>query len=371
MSTDNQAIEVSLRDPERFAVLYDRHAVVVYRYLTRRLGRQAAEDVLAETFLAAFDTRRAYDLTHPDARPWLLGIATNLTNRHLRTEYRHTGAHTRVPPPPPDEAETVVEELDHATATSTVMRALAQLPGQDRDCLLLYAWGQLSYEQVAAALQVPVGTVRSRLHRARRTLRPLLSATATSTHSLLRTPAMDEIELVRRAGAENTHNPAPEALARARQILLAHARTTPATPLAPATVDGADPEIKTATDGQGNVTALAGGRRRWRRWVWVPAAAAALSGVLVIGQLAGTPDPAATAAATEVLNEAVASSIGAKDLCSRPDSICRLTPPARTSPLSGTKKEASMSWLHIVPASTSRPTPPAPGSGTATARNLR
>lgn len=183
MSTDSQAIEVSLGDPERFAVLYDRHAVVVYRYLTRRLGRQAAEDVLAETFLAAFDTRRAYDLTRSDARPWLLGIATNLTNRHLRTESRHTGAHTRVPPPPPpDEAETVVEELDHAAGTSTVMRALARLPGQDRDCLLLYAWGQLSYEQVAAALQVPVGTVRSRLHRARRTLRPLLTTTtATST----------------------------------------------------------------------------------------------------------------------------------------------------------------------------------------------
>ena len=112
MSTDSETVQASWADPECFAVLYDRHAVTVYRYLTRRLGRQAAEDVMAETFLVAFDARHTYDLTRPDARPWLLGIATNLTNRHLRSEARRAVFQARaVPVPERDETEAVVENL--------------------------------------------------------------------------------------------------------------------------------------------------------------------------------------------------------------------------------------------------------------------
>lgn len=178
MSTDSETVQASWADPECFAVLYDRHAVTVYRYLTRRLGRQAAEDVMAETFLVAFDARHTYDLTRPDARPWLLGIATNLTNRHLRSEARRAVFQARaVPVPERDETEAVVENLDHTAGTSAVMRALARLSDPDRDCVVLYAWGQLTYEEIAASVGIPVGTVRSRLHRARRTLRTLLTPT--------------------------------------------------------------------------------------------------------------------------------------------------------------------------------------------------
>ena len=85
---DAAVIESSCREPERFAVLFDRHAPYIYRYLARRAGRQVADDLVAETFLAAFAKRDRYDLGHADARPWLYGIATNLVGQHRRDEAR-------------------------------------------------------------------------------------------------------------------------------------------------------------------------------------------------------------------------------------------------------------------------------------------
>ncbi|MEP7022882.1 MAG: sigma factor, partial [Actinomycetota bacterium] len=85
---DATLITGSLRAPERFGVLFDRHAPVIYRYIARRLGRDAADDLLAEVFLAAFQRRGRYDATRPDARPWLYGIASRLIGRHRRDEVR-------------------------------------------------------------------------------------------------------------------------------------------------------------------------------------------------------------------------------------------------------------------------------------------
>jgi len=85
---DAAVIESSWREPERFAVLFDQHAPHIYRYLARRAGRQVADDLVAETFLTAFAKRDRYDLTRPDARPWLYGIATNLVGQHHRDEAR-------------------------------------------------------------------------------------------------------------------------------------------------------------------------------------------------------------------------------------------------------------------------------------------
>ncbi|MCO6007399.1 sigma-70 family RNA polymerase sigma factor [Actinoallomurus purpureus] len=86
--TDAEVIEVSLREPERFAVLYDRHHPTIHRYIARRLGRDEADDLMAETFLIAFRQRDRYDLTCANARPWLYGIATHLVGRHHRAENR-------------------------------------------------------------------------------------------------------------------------------------------------------------------------------------------------------------------------------------------------------------------------------------------
>jgi DNA-directed RNA polymerase specialized sigma24 family protein len=81
-------IERSWDEPEQFAVLFDRHAPRIHRYVARRIGREMADDVVAETFLAAFAKRRRYFMTHRDAAPWLYGIATNLVGQHRRDEAR-------------------------------------------------------------------------------------------------------------------------------------------------------------------------------------------------------------------------------------------------------------------------------------------
>ncbi|MDR2984458.1 MAG: RNA polymerase sigma factor [Nocardiopsaceae bacterium] len=173
---DGLVIARSLHDPEQFAVVFRRHAQQLQRYVVRRIGADAADDVVAETFLLAFKQRSVYRLDLPDARPWLYGIATNLIGRHRRAEIRQYRALARTGIDPVTEPFT--DEVDaRVSASSSVRRlaaALMKLPAPHRDVLLLMAWGDLSYEQAAAALGVPVGTVRSRLSRARTKVREAL-----------------------------------------------------------------------------------------------------------------------------------------------------------------------------------------------------
>jgi RNA polymerase sigma factor (sigma-70 family) len=174
---DASVIARSLREPEAFSVLFSRYGPRIQRYVTRRIGHDAAEDVVAETFLLAFRQRDRYDLAYANALPWLYGIATNLTGRHRRDEIRFYNAVTRAGVDPVTEPFT--DRVDAAVTASAAHRqlaeALAALAPRYRDPLLLVAWGDLSYEETALALGVPVGTVRSRLHRARARLRQHLS----------------------------------------------------------------------------------------------------------------------------------------------------------------------------------------------------
>lgn len=89
MSTDNEVIERSVGSPEEFAALYDRHAGTIHRYAARRIGAEVADDILSETFLVAFDKRRAFDAAATSALPWLLGIATTLLKQHARRLWTH------------------------------------------------------------------------------------------------------------------------------------------------------------------------------------------------------------------------------------------------------------------------------------------
>jgi RNA polymerase sigma-70 factor (ECF subfamily) len=173
---DAHVIERSRYEPEYFALLFRRHAPHLQRYITRRLGPQAAEDVLNEVFLAAFRQRRSYDLTRPDARPWLYGIATNLIRRHRRSEVRALKALSSTGVDPVTEAfsERSDARVVAASAGRELAAALATLKTPFRDALLLVAWADLTYEETAAALGVPVGTVRSRVSRARSTMRAAL-----------------------------------------------------------------------------------------------------------------------------------------------------------------------------------------------------
>jgi len=176
---DAAVIERSASDPEAFAILYDRHAAVLHRYVARRLGEDVADDIVAETFLSAFRKRARFDAgASPDARPWLYGIAANLIGKHTRSEVRMLRAYARTGADPvltqPVTVDDPLSRVDSATAQRDLARALATLAKGDRDVLLLIAWADLSYAEVAAALEIPVGTVRSRLNRARIKVRAAL-----------------------------------------------------------------------------------------------------------------------------------------------------------------------------------------------------
>ena len=178
---DAAVIERSLRDPEAFAALFDEYAPQIHRYVARRLGAAVADDLLGETFARAFQHRRRYDLSQPDARPWLYGIATNLVSDHRRSETRRLRAMSRAAQP--EDAEPMSERIDArltaGAAKVGLAGALAQLPARQRDVVLLHAWAELDYEQIAEALAIPIGTVRSRLHRARRNLRAAIASHVT------------------------------------------------------------------------------------------------------------------------------------------------------------------------------------------------
>ncbi len=175
-STDSQEIEASLVHPHAFAALFQRHAGSVHRYVVKRVGPRDAEDLVGETFATAFRSRASYDLSRPDARPWLFGIATNLTRHYWRSEGRRqrrdAAAASNVISQ--DHSEEAATSVFFSSQEEAITRALSHLDDAHLDVLLLIAGPGFTYEDVAAALEIPVGTVRSRLSRARQQLRELL-----------------------------------------------------------------------------------------------------------------------------------------------------------------------------------------------------
>ncbi|MBO3749836.1 RNA polymerase sigma factor [Streptosporangiaceae bacterium NEAU-GS5] len=184
---DAELIRRSLSRPDAFAALFDRHARELFRFAARRLGDSLADDIVSDTFLAAFGRRGKYDLARRDARPWLYGIAANLIGKHHRAEVRFYRALTRTGVD--QVTETYTDRVEAKVTASAVHRqlaaALAALSAGDRDVLLLIAWGDLGYDEVAQALGIPVGTVRSRLNRARKKTRAVLGINPTSVQEEL------------------------------------------------------------------------------------------------------------------------------------------------------------------------------------------
>ncbi|MFJ7969263.1 RNA polymerase sigma factor [Streptomyces sp. NPDC096324] len=179
--SDASVIERSFDEPDVFAELFHRYADDIHRYAARRLGTEAADDLMAETFVIAFQRRRRYDLSRPHARPWLYGIVTRLIGGHRRAEARRLRALSRVASTGPADggggeplAERVAARVSAESTRGALSAALAALPARHRDVLLVVAWGDLDYAEAAEALGIPVGTVRSRLHRARKKLREAL-----------------------------------------------------------------------------------------------------------------------------------------------------------------------------------------------------
>ena len=178
-ASDEEIIRRSVEDPEAFGEIFERHHDSVYAYLRRRLGPDEGEELTSQTFSIAFSRRGSYEAEHDTCRPWLLGIAHRLalaSARHARiviasmprlaTElvHRDPDPHDRL------EAQRLLPKIE---------RALARLSEGDRETFLLYALGELTYEQVASVQGIPTGTVRSRIHRARRALREPLGPLGT------------------------------------------------------------------------------------------------------------------------------------------------------------------------------------------------
>jgi RNA polymerase sigma-70 factor (ECF subfamily) len=193
--SDAEVIAASLGDPRLFAEIFDRHAAIVFRFLVRRVGRDTADDLLGETFRIAFQRRTSFDQARPNAMPWLYGIAGNLMSKHRRTEARRLHATARLIGTASHEplADVVVAGMAARAIWPVVAAGIAELPDGERDALLLYAWEELSYEEIAVALEIPVGTVRSRLNRARRRLRELVGPNG-KEHGQNQTPTAPGIE---------------------------------------------------------------------------------------------------------------------------------------------------------------------------------
>jgi RNA polymerase sigma factor (sigma-70 family) len=189
-SSDADCLARSLNEPTAFELIFDRHFGAVHRYLHRRAGRDLADELTAETFALAF-SRRESCRASGSVLPWLYGIATNLLHRYRRTERRQLHAYSRSGVDRSvaydDEADA---RVDGSSLDARLAGALAAMRPRERDALLLYALADLSYEEVALALDVPVGTVRTWLHRARATARRELAA-ADVDGSLLATTGVD------------------------------------------------------------------------------------------------------------------------------------------------------------------------------------
>jgi RNA polymerase sigma-70 factor (ECF subfamily) len=164
-------------DPDAFGQLYEQHARAVYNHAFRITADwSVAEDVMAMTFLEAWRLRDRIEPEGESLLPWLLGIATNTARNITRSTRRHRAAMSRLPQREdlaPDIADEAVSRLDDAERLSAVHAVLAKLRRTEREVLALCAWSGLDYAAAAEALGIPVGTVRSRLSRARTKLRKL------------------------------------------------------------------------------------------------------------------------------------------------------------------------------------------------------
>lgn len=173
--TDGEAIRASQSRPEAFEPVFDRHYDSIFKYLARRVGPDVGGELASEVFTVAFAQRHRFHDHVDDARPWLYGIAANLARRQARTwkrsrraGQRSTGGNVIWLDPAPE------DRIDAERLRSVLIDAVSQLRSSEREVLLLHALTDLSYREVAQALAIPIGTVRSRLARARRQVRGIL-----------------------------------------------------------------------------------------------------------------------------------------------------------------------------------------------------
>jgi RNA polymerase sigma-70 factor (ECF subfamily) len=176
--TDAELLARSFDQPALFAGLYAQYGLAVRRYVARRVGSAAGDDLASEVFIRAFRARGRYRAERDAALPWLLGIANHVIADHRRLERRRLAALERLSADAPG-----LDTDDESGLAPELVAALRRLPAAERDTLLLVVWGELTQDEAAAALEVPLGTISSRIARARKRLaaglRPAPPALAT------------------------------------------------------------------------------------------------------------------------------------------------------------------------------------------------
>ena len=175
---DGAVIRASLGDPEHFGLIFDRHADAIHGFLWRRAGAGAADELLSEVFCVGFERRARFELDRANARPWLYGIATHQLQHWWRGRARADAAYQRLGRAEPSSAhldiDALVARLDAAGASAALRAFLGTLAPDRVDLLVLWACEQLSYPELAEALDLPIGTIRSRIHRLRATATELI-----------------------------------------------------------------------------------------------------------------------------------------------------------------------------------------------------
>jgi RNA polymerase sigma factor (sigma-70 family) len=170
--TDSEVISESVAAPDRFRLVWERHFDAVFRFAARRMGRSTARDVTAEVFTRAFERQAAYRPLRETCLPWLYGIARNVISEELRKSGRESGLYVAAGRWSEASFE---EDAENRVVASSVTReleeAFARLSEHDRETLLLFSLEGLTYPEIADVLDVPVGTVASRISRARRVIR--------------------------------------------------------------------------------------------------------------------------------------------------------------------------------------------------------
>jgi RNA polymerase sigma factor (sigma-70 family) len=184
--SDAAVIARSRTDPQAFSAIVDRHFAVIHRYLARRIGSDRADDLAAQAFAIAFRRRGDFEESAASARPWLFGIATNVMRNDARAERRMLAAIERLDrgglEDSADELERSLARADASREAARIASAIVALDTDQRDVLLLHAWGELSQSEIAASLGIPLGTVYSRLSRARASVRRATNDFPTPEH---------------------------------------------------------------------------------------------------------------------------------------------------------------------------------------------
>lgn len=178
--TDSEIIVASRRSPELFEVIFERHYQAVFRFAAGRAGVDEAGDIASDTFVRAFDRRERFRTDRESALPWLFGIAANVSRERRRKSARRqnmlqravvlvAGEDSRF------EAD-AAQRVDAVSRRDGLAAALAVLTEDEYQVLMLLAIADFTYADIAEHLEIPIGTVRSRIHRARRKMRELMEA---------------------------------------------------------------------------------------------------------------------------------------------------------------------------------------------------